>query len=81
MSQERQRSQLVVALGDGELGEERREQLDRAAAREGLKVSTWARRVLLEAAGLEHGETVDRAEFDALRRRVVALESRDRGRG
>ena len=48
---ERERSQLVVALGEGPEGQRLREVLDRAAERTGKPVSAWARETLLVAAG------------------------------
>ena len=48
---ERERSQLVIALGEGAEGQRLREVLDRAAERTGKPVSVWARETLLAAAG------------------------------
>lgn len=48
---ERERSQLVIALGEGPEGQRLREVLDRAAERTGKPVSAWARETLLAAAG------------------------------
>lgn len=48
---ERERSQLVVALGEGPEGRRLREVLDRAADRAGKPLSAWARETLLAAAG------------------------------
>ena len=47
----RDRSQLVVAFGEGAEGRRLREIIDRAAERAGRPVSVWARETLLAAAG------------------------------
>lgn len=51
----RERAQLVVSLGEGERGAERRELLEQAAFRARVPVSTWARTVLCEAAQRQSG--------------------------
>jgi hypothetical protein len=48
---DRERSQLVIALGEGPEGQRLREVLDRAAERAGKPVSVWARETLFVAAG------------------------------
>ena len=48
---ERERYQLVVALGEGAEGQRLREVVDRAAERAGKPVTAWARETLLTAAG------------------------------
>ena len=62
----RQRFQLVVGLGEGPRGAERRQQLEKAASLVHQKVTVWARHVLLSMAGLREETPVTRAEFDAL---------------
>lgn len=51
MNAERDRAQLVIALGEGAEGQRMREVLDRAAERAGKPVSVWARETLMVAAG------------------------------
>lgn len=48
---ERERYQLVVALGEGVEGQRLREVVDRAAERAAKPVTVWAREILLTAAG------------------------------
>lgn len=78
---ERNRVQLVVALGEGEAAENYRRALDEKAAEAGLKVTVWARRTLLRAASVigEEDAQLSRREFEDLRRRVAELEFRTVG--
>lgn len=46
----RMRAQLVIALGEGKRGTQRRATIEEAARRAGKKPGTWAREVLLAAA-------------------------------
>ncbi len=48
---ERERFQLVIALGEGAEGQRLREVLNSAAERTGKPVSVWARETLFSAAG------------------------------
>lgn len=48
---ERERSQLVIGLGEGAEGQRLREALDRAARAAGKPITVWARETLLSAAG------------------------------
>jgi hypothetical protein len=54
---ERERSQLVVALGEGAEGQRLKDALDQAAQRAGKTTSAWAREILMTAAGV--GEALD----------------------
>lgn len=74
----RDRHQLVVALGEGEVGAERKAAIVAFAAAQELTVSAWARQVLLAAAGVEYEGSVTREEFNALSIRVRRLESQVR---
>ena len=56
MTEQRERFQLVISLGEGAEGQRLRELLDRAAERKGRPVSVWARELLLAAAGDVTGE-------------------------
>jgi hypothetical protein len=47
----RERSQLVIALGEDEAGQRMRDLFDQAAEKSGQKVSAWARDILLAAVG------------------------------
>jgi hypothetical protein len=71
----RHRTQLVVSLGEGEPGARQRALLDAAATKAGLKVTVWARRILLHAAGHTPEEAPTRSELDALQKRVSQLEA------
>lgn len=53
---ERERIQLVLALGEGAEGQRLREVLDQAASRAGKVVSAWAKEILFEAAGASKAE-------------------------
>lgn len=63
----RNRSQLVIALGDGPPGQVRKRKLELAAKRAQMSLSEWSREVLLAAAG---------APADTLTERVARLELR-----
>ena len=54
-----ERSQLVIALGEGPEGHRLREVLGRAADRAGKPVTFWARQILFVAAGDAKSEGVD----------------------
>jgi len=71
----RHRYQLVISLGEGVTGAERRKALEKAASRAQVEeVSVWARRVLFAAAELPEDAFVNRAEHEALKARVLELE-------
>jgi hypothetical protein len=55
---DRERSQLVISLGEGQEGLRLREALDRAAKALGKPVSAWARETLLAAAGEGPGDPI-----------------------
>jgi hypothetical protein len=69
MSLQRHRVQLVISLGEGFVGKISRQHLERAAKREHLLVSVWARNVLLNAAGVP-------TPMDEVHRRLTDLEKR-----
>jgi hypothetical protein len=69
---ERDRSQLVIALGASADGRSVRKALDEAAKACGKQVSVWAREVLLAAAGRP---SLDR-RVDKLEDRMADLERR-----
>ena len=58
---ERERYQLVVALGEGVEGQRLREVVDRAAERAAKPVTVWAREILLTAAGDSKSEVTQHA--------------------
>jgi hypothetical protein len=69
---QRDRSQLVIALGDGNPGAERWLALRAAADAEGVTLSEWARERLLAAAGLPPVSPLA-ARLPELERRVAEL--------
>lgn len=50
---ERERAQLVVAIGEGKAGRDLKAKFEAAAEASGETLSSWARKVLAEAAGAE----------------------------
>lgn len=73
-SDSRQRAQIVIALGRGNLGFERKKQFEKAASRLGQTLSEWGRVVLCAAAGMPGEELVTRAEYQALVERMERME-------
>lgn len=70
----RSRFQLVINLGTGTSGAQRRQAMEKAASVAHETLSAWARAVLCAAAGMPGEELVRRAEVAELERRVEALE-------
>lgn len=73
---ERNRFQLVIHLGEGLTGAERRQAMEKAASVAHKSLSAWSRTVLCAAAGMPGEELVTRAELTELQRRLDALEQR-----
>lgn len=71
----RQRWQIMISIGAGGGGEDRRAKLEAAARQQGMTLSEWGRRVLFEAAGVGLPVGVSRTEWSELERRVSRLES------
>ena len=63
MAPDRERSHLVIGLGEGTEGQRAREALNRAADRAGKPVSTWARESLLGAAVEAHEDPLVELEL------------------
>jgi hypothetical protein len=74
---ERERYQLVVALGEGADGQRLREVLDRAAERAGKPVTVWARETLLTAAGDSTSSIDPIVEVRLLGTQVTTVNLRD----
>ena len=72
---DRERSQLVIALGEGQDGKRVRDALDRAAEATGKPVSTWARDVLLIAAGESPGDPIAEVRMNGSEMTSIALRS------
>lgn len=72
---DRERSQLVIALGEGQDGQRVREALDRAAAAVGKPVGTWARETLLVAAGEGPGDPIAEIRLNGSEMTLVDLRS------
>ena len=73
---DRKRSQVVIHLGHGVQGAERRKALEKAASLLNETLSAWSRSVLCAAAGMPGEQLVTRAEVTELERRLEALEKR-----
>ena len=69
-----ERSQIVVSLGVGDEGLSLRKQLDEAARRRGMPVTTWAREMLKAAAENTPEPGSRHADIHALEKRVKTLE-------
>jgi hypothetical protein len=67
---ERERSQLVISLGEGPEGQRRREAIDRAATKANKTVSTWAREALLALLAQEGDEHDSGSETKAKGKRT-----------
>jgi hypothetical protein len=70
---ERERSQLVVSLGEGDDGQALRKALDEAAARVGKPVSTWAREVLQAQVGGGNSDPIADVYLDGNKLTTVDL--------
>jgi len=75
----RSRNQLVVALGDGDVGRARRAAIEVAAENAGKTLSAWGLSVLMKAVGTPIERHPSLAEFEALVERVRELEFRLNG--
>lgn len=75
----RDRYQVIVALGEGAEGAERRRVIAKAAREADKTVSAWVRHVVCVSLGLPLDEAVTRTEFEKLALRVAALEGENNG--
>lgn len=74
---ERERSQVVVVLGEGAEGQRLREAIDRAAAAAGKPVSTWARELLLREIQEDVADPIADVKMNGNESTMIALHAID----